>query len=270
MISQDRTVKMAQVLNIVTFLIAFVVFLSVCTYIDPFVVAVFMILFVVAMICEYQKHFLPRILLNVSSLVILGLFFYRLSADNIAPLTVEALLLFMAVKLLEKKRFRDYVQTYLISVFLLSGGALLGISLAFLSYVIILVFLFNGAMIIVAYYKDDPTLVLPIKTVEKIVWKGSLIPICAIPLAVLIFIITPRSPLPILDFLNQKNRIVTGFSDRVSLGKVSEIQEDGHPIFRAAMEQLPEGVLYWRGMVLDYFDGSTWSSANIDTMPEIY
>jgi transglutaminase-like putative cysteine protease len=168
----------------------------------------------------------------------------------------------VAVKLLEKKQFRDYVQIYLLSILLLSGGALLGISLIFLCYALILLFLFNIAMILVTYYRDDPTIVLPLGTIEKIIWKGSLIPACAIPLSVLLFVITPRTPFPILDFLNQKNTALTGFSDRISLGKIAEIQEDGRTIFRAAMERVPESSLYWRGMVLDYFDGSTWRSAH--------
>jgi protein-glutamine gamma-glutamyltransferase len=262
MIRADRPVGIIQALNATTFLIALIVFLSVFSYLDPLVPAVFIVLSLGALISEYKKRYIPRILLTISSVIVLVTYIYKVNKVDLAPTTVEALLILMAVKLLEKKQFRDYVQIYLISVFLLSGGALLGISLTFVFYVLVLLFLFNIAMILVAYYRDDPTIVLPLGNIEKIIWKGSLIPVCAIPLAALLFVITPRTPFPILDFLNQENSALTGFSDHVSLGKVTEIQEDGRPIFRAAMGRVPEGSLYWRGMVLDYFDGSTWRSVN--------
>jgi protein-glutamine gamma-glutamyltransferase len=262
MIRSDKPVSIVQALNVATFLITFVVFLSVFSYLDPLIPAVFVVLTAAALVCEYKEQYIPRIVLNVSTLIVLAVFIYKVNRADLAPLTVEALLILLAVKLLEKKRFRDYVQIYLIAVFLLSGGALLGISLIFLFYVLVLLFLFCIAMIFVAYFRDDPDIVLPLETVEKIIMKGSLIPVCAIPLAVLLFVVTPRSPFPILDFLNQKNRALTGFTDQISLGKVSEIQEDARPIFRASMDKVPDGVLYWRGMVLDYFDGSTWRSAN--------
>jgi protein-glutamine gamma-glutamyltransferase len=268
MINRDKPARVIHSLNIVTFLIGLLVFLSVGSYLDPLVPSVFLVLFAGAIACEYRKRFLPRIVLTASSVIILAIYVFRLRSADLAPLTTETLLLLLGIKLLEKKQFRDYVQTYLISVFLLAGAALLGISITFLCYVLVLVFLFNIAMILVTYFRDDPNIVLPARTVEKILLKGSLIPVCAIPLGILIFVITPRTPYPLLDFLNQSSHTVTGFSDHVRLGKVSEIQQDNRPVFRAAMERVPEGTLYWRGIVLEHFDGSTWKSLPKKFLPE--
>jgi protein-glutamine gamma-glutamyltransferase len=268
MISRERPVRAVHFLTIVTFLIAFLVFLSVATYLDPLVPAIFSGLYIGAVLCEWRHRFLPRILLTVSSAIILVVYVFRFQAFVLAPLTVETLLLLLGVKLLEKKQFRDYVQIYLISVFLLAGAALLGISLIFLCYVVVLVFFLNVAMILVTYFRSDPSIILSLRTMEKILLKGSLIPIAAIPLGIVIFIITPRTPYPLLDFLNQNSHGVTGFSDHVRLGKVSDIQQDDRPIFRAAMRQVPEGFLYWRGIVLEHFDGSTWKSLTRREAPE--
>jgi transglutaminase-like putative cysteine protease len=267
MITRDSTAPIGVVLNIATFLITLLVFLTVCVHIGPAYVALFLLLFLCAIYCESQQRFLPRIVLTIVSLGAIGLYVYRARLADLAPQTVETLLLLLAIKLLEQKRFRDYMQIYLISVFLLAGSALLGISLIFLSYVVILTFLFNAAMVLVSYHREDSKMALAVRTVEKIVWKASLIPLAAIPLGALIFVITPRSPYPLLNFLNHGGRSHTGFSDQVRLGRVSDIQEDESVIFRAAMEKVQEDSLYWRGIVLDYFDGATWKSVHKRIVP---
>ena len=260
MITRDDTAAVGVVLNIATFLIALLVFLTVSVYIAPFYLALFLLLFLCAIYCEWRQRFLPRIVLTVLSLGVVGLYIYRARLSDLAPQTVETLLMLVVIKLLEQKLFRDYMQVYVLSVLLLAGSALLGMSLIFLSYVVVLTFLFNAAMILAAYHREDAKMVLSVRAIERLVRKASLIPLCAIPLGALIFVITPRTPYPLLDFLNHTGRSTTGFSDSVRLGKVSEIQEDESVIFRAAMDRVLEGDLYWRGIVLDHFDGATWKS----------
>jgi protein-glutamine gamma-glutamyltransferase len=261
MVRGDRTIGIDPVLKIATFLIALLVFLTVCVYVGPVLFGVFLLLFLAACWCEWRRRFLPRIVLTIASFAILGLFIYRLHLVDLAPQAVETLLLLLAIKLLERKEFRDHMQIYVISVFLLAGSALLGISLIFLSYVVVLAFFFNAAMVLVAYYKEDPGMVLTGNTIWKIIGRSSLIPVCAIPMGALIFIITPRTPFPLLDFLNQGNHSTSGFTDQVRLGKVSDIQEDGSVVFRASMNRVPAEDLYWRGIVLDHFNGAIWRSA---------
>jgi len=262
MITRDSTTRVSLALNTVTFLISLFVFLTVCVYIGQAYAALFLVLVLCAAYCEWRTCFLPRLALTILSFGVIGLYVYRIRLTDLAPQTVETLLLLLAIKLLEKKKFRDYMQIYVISVLLLAGSALLGMSLLFLSYVIVLVFLFNTAMVLAAYHYENQEMVLTIRAIEKIVWKASLIPLCAIPLGALIFVVTPRTPYPLLNFLNHGNRSTTGFSDQVRLGKVSDIQEDDSAIFRASMAKISENALYWRGIVLDHFDGTTWKSAH--------
>lgn len=258
MISNGATVEIGKVLKAATFLIAFLTFLTVCVYVPPVFFAIFLLLFFAAAWCEWRGRFAPRTVLIVASLSIIGLFVYRLRLTDLAPQAVETLLLLLAIKLLEEKRFRDYMQIYGISVFLLAGSALFGVNLIFLSYVVTLAFFFNAAMVLVTYHKEDPGSALTVGTLKKLLWKSALIPLCAIPLGALLFFIIPRTPFPLLNFLNQGSRSSTGFSDQVRLGKVSDIQEDNSIIFRAATKRVPETDLYWRGIVMDHFDGTTW------------
>ena len=61
-----------------------------------------------------------------------------------------------------------------------------------------------------------------------------------------------------MSFLNQGVYARSGFTEEVQLGEVSEIQEDNSVVLRAEMEILSESQLYWRGIVLDEFDGILW------------
>jgi transglutaminase-like putative cysteine protease len=74
------------------------------------------------------------------------------------------------------------------------------------------------------------------------------------------FVILPRTSYPLLYSLQRGSSAHTGFSDSVSLGNVSDIQEDAAVVLRAQMERVDEHSLYWRGIVLDTFDGVSWQS----------
>ncbi len=253
-----RAVKITDALTIATYLISILAFLAVYPHVEPAFAFLFLCFFFVALHCERKKRYVPTVILTCFALVIVALYLYRFSITTFAGLTVDSLMLLLAVKLLQKKQFRDYMQIYLIAVFLLAGSALLSVSLVFLFYLLVLVFLFNVAIVLLAYQGEDPATTVTFETMVKIVSKAALIPSLAIPLAALIFVITPRTPYPLLYFLNQGARAATGFSDSILLGKVSEIQEDDRIILRASMGKVDDSMLYWRGIVLDYFDGSSW------------
>jgi transglutaminase-like putative cysteine protease len=55
----------------------------------------------------------------------------------------------------------------------------------------------------------------------------------------------------------------TGFSDEIEFGSVRRIQESNALAFRAEMPELPGGGLYWRGIVLDAFNGRMWRSTRM-------
>jgi protein-glutamine gamma-glutamyltransferase len=82
----------------------------------------------------------------------------------------------------------------------------------------------------------------------------------SLPLTIMLFLILPRTAYPFLSFLNQAGYAKSGFTDSISLGQVAEIQEDNAVIFRAEMESIDDHKLYWRGVVMDQFDGSKWTS----------
>jgi transglutaminase-like putative cysteine protease len=73
------------------------------------------------------------------------------------------------------------------------------------------------------------------------------------------FITAPRIRSPFFGILGSQGTSQVGFSDQVSLGGVSEIQKNNRLAFRAEMAKRPL-TPYWRGVVMDSFDGKTWVS----------
>jgi transglutaminase-like putative cysteine protease len=84
------------------------------------------------------------------------------------------------------------------------------------------------------------------------------------------FVILPRTPYPLLNFLNRPDKARTGFTDHVRLGAVSDIQEDSTVVLRANMERIEDNELYWRGIVLEYFDGKGWASLQKQPAPRSF
>lgn len=87
----------------------------------------------------------------------------------------------------------------------------------------------------------------------------------AIPFFIILFIFFPRFP-PFWAIPIPENKAKTGLSDRMSPGDIAELSQSSALAFRIIgdIKQLPpRSQLYWRAMVLDEYDGHTWTrSAN--------
>ncbi len=82
----------------------------------------------------------------------------------------------------------------------------------------------------------------------------------AIPLMMILFFLFPRIQGSLWGFAKAgKGR--SGFSDTLSPGGISEIIRSDEIAFRAEFEEaVPKrNLLYWRGIVFEYFDGKSWS-----------
>lgn len=84
----------------------------------------------------------------------------------------------------------------------------------------------------------------------------------ALPFFLLLFLFFPRLP-PLWHEPIPDAKGVTGISDTMSPGDIAELSQSSALAFRIVgnMQQLPpRSKLYWRAMVLDQYDGRTWTS----------
>lgn len=256
-----QQIKIEHAVNVISYLIGIIAFVGIYEHIYSGYSAFFLCMLLISMYFEYRKNFyIPRWALTAFSVLVILFFFYRFDSGELITQTLEALLVLLGIKFLEKKQVRDYMQIYAIALFLLSGLGLMTLGIDFVVYFLILIFLLSVAFVLLTYYAQDSTLEFSKRSIVKLIAKCLWIPLLAIPLSVVMFVILPRTQYPLLDFLNRPDRAKTGFTDRVRLGEVSNIQEDTSIVFRANMERVDENVLYWRGIALDYFDGTSWRS----------
>ncbi len=258
-----RVIRIEDAVKVLTYLTGAIGFLSVAPHVPPLFTAGVACFYFLSAVMEYRNmRFIPRWVLTVIAAAFIIFTLVRLRMDNFVIPAIEALSVLLVIKLFEEKKFRDYMQIYMLSVFLLAGAALLSLDMVFLAYFAVLLLLSSTALVLLAYYSQDRDLELEAASVGKIISKSLLIPLVAAPLTVILFIVLPRTSYPLLDFLNRGGgAATTGFTSQVRLGTVSGIQEDTAIIFRAGMEKINDDSLYWRGIVLDYFDGASWKSS---------
>lgn len=243
------------------FICAFLAFFSGWGQIGTPYVFLFVVLMAVSMFIEWRNlPHPPRIIINAASIGILLSSFMRARFDNVINVFMEAILLMIAVKMLEKKRSRDYNQVIILSALNVVSAAVLsaGGMLIYYSFLISL-FAGLGIMLNVWFYKD-PDAKLSFREVRQVVSRSMVLWLMMLPVCLLLFFLTPRVKMTVLQF-QRYNQGITGFSEQVTHGSVRNIQQSNAVVFRAEMPEIPLENLYWRGLILEEFTGNTWVSS---------
>ncbi|MBK1699408.1 hypothetical protein CKO22_00330 [Thiococcus pfennigii] len=83
----------------------------------------------------------------------------------------------------------------------------------------------------------------------------------SLPLAIALFVLFPRLDNPLWSLGNDEQIGVTGLSDQLEPGSISELVLSGEPAFRVWFDGPPPPAeqLYWRGPVLWRMDGRRWA-----------
>ncbi len=79
----------------------------------------------------------------------------------------------------------------------------------------------------------------------------------------LIFFILPRVSSRYLNAYSPTSDVSAGFTDRVQLGRIGQIQQSSEVVMHIAIENDRQGLydLKWRGIALNEFDGTVWSNS---------
>ena len=89
---------------------------------------------------------------------------------------------------------------------------------------------------------------------------ASMMLLLCLPLMLVLFVFVPRfAPLWTVAF--PTNHAKTGITDRMTPGDIANLSQSDELAFRVTFsgERPPQNELYWRGMVLQHFDGATWT-----------
>ncbi len=166
------------------------------------------------------------------------------------------LVVMMALKLLETRRRRDYVVLLLIAYFLIFAGLLRWQSPVVGGYLLAVAWLTTAALLQAT--RDTA----PLAPAAVLGLSGRLIA-GAIPVMVILFLLFPRVPGPLWGSGLDDASAVSGLSDRMSPGDITELGLSDEIAFRARFDERPPPArdLYWRALVLDDFDGRSWTAS---------
>jgi protein-glutamine gamma-glutamyltransferase len=169
-----------------------------------------------------------------------------------------ALLVVMgALKVLEARTRRDDAIVVGVALFMLLAAALAGQAVWRLPLYLILL---CGACAAFALIAHPGSSALTPRTALRLAGRALAM---SIPLAVACFAFFPRISGQFWT-LQQGRGASTGLSDEMSPGSIGELATEYDPAFRARFEGTPprRAALYWRGPVLNTFDGFTWRRMN--------
>jgi transglutaminase-like putative cysteine protease len=167
-----------------------------------------------------------------------------------------ALLVVMgALKLLESQTRRDDAIVIGVALFLLLAAALADQSLWRLPLYLLAVW---GAAAAIALLAHGDAL-FPTRAAFRIAARATLM---SIPLALLCFAFFPRIAGQFWA-LQRGSMASTGLSDEMTPGNIDKLAIEYDPAFRVQFSGAmpPRAALYWRGPVLNTFDGLTWRRA---------
>ncbi len=220
------------------------------------VVLFFFLMAAIRVLAMLRPSWLPGRLLLVS-LTAIGLInvFFHASLDGRGG-GVSLLIAMLGLKLLEIRSRRDvYVAVFLgyftvVTQFLFAQG----LGLTFFMSLIVL----GLTGVLVAMNRVQPAAGLGISSAMSDAGRLLLI---SVPAMLIMFVLFPRMQGPLWGLGLQQNRAITGITDRLRPGSISNLSQSRAVAFRARFEDgvppIPDR-RYWRGPVLWVTDGTEW------------
>ena len=208
---------------------------------------------------------------------------YKLLSLEWTPVFLHLLFFISATKLLTHTKDRDYLQLYLVSILELVVAGTLTLNITFIFCFLIFLFAGVSSLCLFEMRRSHAAIqrqanVRPYITIKSpqeaglelfahfpsrifslaVLGMTLLIMAGAIPLFLLIPRVHPvfnRQP-------SGPTRLISGFADRVELGRGGAIQQSDAIVMRIRTDIPPAALppnIKWRGLAFDYFDGRSWT-----------
>jgi transglutaminase-like putative cysteine protease len=198
-----------------------------------------------------QKPLPPRWLLTLLALAgvaAVGVQFHTIFGKDPG---IALLVVFLTLKLLEMRTARDALAVLLLSYFLVLGHFFYSQSMLAATIMVGNVLLITAALTNVSHERRAPLATLRL---------SALLLAQATPFMLLLFVLFPRVSGPLWGLPADAYSALSGLSDSMAPGSISQLSLSDAIAFRAKFVQPspPQTSLYWRGPVLSSFDGRVW------------
>lgn len=168
---------------------------------------------------------------------------------------VALLVMFMALKLLEVRHRRDAVVVVMLAYFLLLTHYLHSQEIAVGLWLIVALWLVTAAL--------TRLHAGPIERRENLRLAATLL-LQSLPMMLVLYLLFPRISGPLWGLPEDAHTGRSGLSERMNPGSIAELVTSGEVAFRVRFDGPPPArrLLYWRGPVLEDFDGTTWQRSS--------
>lgn len=206
---------------------------------------------------SYPKLWIRLPMTMVGGLSILGTYGSLFGRDA----SVALFLVMIALKLLETKSKRDYVVMVILGYFL-TVNVLLFTQAIWVFFAMLFPLFGLTACLISATHTNNT---LKLGTQAKL--AGNML-LQAVPIMLVLFVLFPRIPGPLWGIPKDAYSGMTGLSDSMEPGSISQLSLSSKIAFRVEFKSAipPNNQLYWRGPVLWHQEGRKWQVTS-DSLP---
>ncbi len=175
--------------------------------------------------------------------------------------TVALLISAFCLKLFEARQRRDAYLLLFLGFFVAATQFLFDQSLLSALYMLLPVLLLVAALEALHRSDRDGCSLAPLRS-------ALLLSAQALPLMVLLFLVMPRFA-PLWQVPMARDSARTGMSEQMGPGDIANLSQSAELAFRAVFDGSvpPASALYWRGLVLDQFDGRHWRQGRFSDAP---
>ena len=203
---------------------------------------------------------------------------YFLISGGFLDATVHLVLFVMVVRLFSARRDRDFYFLSVIAFLMVLSSALLTVDSVFLlSFAVFMLTAVVSFILMEMRHVSaragvnwrQPGMEMTYRNMATSLAVASpILVLCILLGAAGIFFLLPRASAGYLGAYAPGGEITSGFSDRVELGRIGEIQQSASVVMHIRIDGDDRGSfdLKWRGVALSQFDGRTWSN-NRDQRP---
>jgi len=169
---------------------------------------------------------------------------------------VTLLVLLMSLKLLEMKRLRDIFVVVFLAYFLALTNFFYSQTIPTAGLMLATVLTLTASL--VGFNNPQGAVTGNFRTAGVLLVQAS-------PIMLLLFFLFPRVPGPLWGLPQDAFAGITGLTDTMTPGMLSNLSQSDAIAFRARFDGQPPArrLLYWRGPVLWDFDGRTWRMGNV-------
>ncbi len=202
---------------------------------------------------------------------------YFLVSGSFLVATVHLVLFGMVIRLFSLQRPRDHFMLAVLSFLMVLAAAVLTVDSVFLFsfagflLVAVVTFVLMEMRHSVAEEKgraQEPKDTAPYRRMASVLLATApMLMLMILAGGSLIFFLLPRVSSRYLSAYSASSDLSTGFTDRVQLGRIGQIQQSSAVVMHIQIDNDLEGAydLKWRGVALSLFDGKVWSNPSAQT-----